>query len=162
MILLFATANARDLPLPYLDAAPLPQSGGSKLVALVGGTILPMDGDRAIVGNVLFLGDTLIAVGDVPVPRGASVIDVRGRWLMPGLIDAHVHVFDERELPLFLTAGVTSIVNMSGSTLTLAWNASDPGDHVRILTAVPEPQTYALMLAGLGMTAWFARRRRPG
>ena len=52
--------------------------------------------------------------------------------------------------------------SFTGSTLTLAWNASDPGDHVRILTAVPEPQTYALMLAGLGMTAWFARRRRPG
>ena len=45
-----------------------------------------------------------------------------------------------------------SATSFTGSTLTLAWNASDPGDHVRILTAVPEPQTYALMLAGLGMT----------
>ena len=121
MILLFALANARDLPLPYIEANATPQCGGSQLVALVGGTILPMDGDRAIVGNVLVLGDTLVAVGDVPIPSGASVIDVRGRWVMPGLIDAHVHVFDERELPLFLTAGVTSIVNMSGSTLTLSW-----------------------------------------
>lgn len=52
--------------------------------------------------------------------------------------------------------------SFTGSTLTLAWNASDPGDHVRILTAVPEPQTYALMIAGLGMVGWFARRRRAG
>ncbi|MBE2245594.1 MAG: PEP-CTERM sorting domain-containing protein [Burkholderiaceae bacterium] len=50
--------------------------------------------------------------------------------------------------------------SFAGPTLTLAWNGSDPGDHVRILTAVPEPQTYALMLAGLGLTAWYARRRR--
>lgn len=53
--------------------------------------------------------------------------------------------------------------SVSGSTLTLAWNGSDPGDHVRIMTAaVPEPQTYALMAAGLGVIGWFARRRRHG
>jgi hypothetical protein len=121
VILLFALANARDLPLPYIEATPLPQSGGSKLVALVGGTIVAMDGTEPRRGNVLFVGDTLIGVGDVPVPRGASVVDVTGRWVMPGLVDAHVHVFDERELPLFVAAGVTSIVNMSGSTQTLAW-----------------------------------------
>lgn len=30
-----------------------------------------------------------------------------------------------------------------------------------ITAPVPEPETYALMLAGLGMVAWMARRRRP-
>lgn len=30
------------------------------------------------------------------------------------------------------------------------------------VTAVPEPQTYALLLAGLGVVGWMARRRRPG
>ncbi|MEO8125343.1 MAG: PEP-CTERM sorting domain-containing protein [Burkholderiales bacterium] len=30
------------------------------------------------------------------------------------------------------------------------------------MTAVPEPQTYALMTAGLGVIGWFARRRRTG
>lgn len=32
----------------------------------------------------------------------------------------------------------------------------------RSVTAVPEPSAYALMLAGLGMTAWAARRRKRG
>jgi PEP-CTERM motif len=30
------------------------------------------------------------------------------------------------------------------------------------VTAVPEPETYALMLGGLSLVGWMARRRRPG
>lgn len=48
----------------------------------------------------------------------------------------------------------------SGRTLTLNWNASDPGDYVRILTAVPEPATYAQMAAGLWVMGMVARRRQ--
>ena len=59
-----------------------------------------------------------------------------------------------------LEAGDKSGTSFSGNTLTLAWNAADPGDHVRIMTAVPEPEAYALALAGLGVIGWFGRRRR--
>ena len=42
------------------------------------------------------------------------VIDAAGRTLLPGLIDAHVHVWDEAELAAYLAHGVTSVRNMSG------------------------------------------------
>lgn len=49
--------------------------------------------------------------------------------------------------------------SFSGNTLKIHWKAGDPGDHIRVLTAVPEPQTYALLLAGLGAMTLVARRR---
>ena len=42
------------------------------------------------------------------------IIDGNGRTLLPGLIDAHVHVWDEAELAGYLAYGVTGIRNMSG------------------------------------------------
>jgi PEP-CTERM motif len=46
-------------------------------------------------------------------------------------------------------------------TLRIHWRAGDPGDHIRVLTTtVPEPQSYALMLAGLGLLAGISARQR--
>jgi imidazolonepropionase-like amidohydrolase len=76
--------------------------------------------------TVLIEGDRIVAVGAaVPVPEGAHVIDGNGLFLIPGLIDAHVHLFHlsdrtrvpgEEFLPLFLAAGVTA-VRSTGDTI---------------------------------------------
>jgi hypothetical protein len=45
------------------------------------------------------------------------------------------------------------------NTVTLHFNAADPGDHFRVLVAaVPEPSTYALF--GIGLLGLFVARRR--
>lgn len=49
---------------------------------------------------------------------------------------------------------------LGSNTLKIHWHASDPGDHIRVTTAIPEPQTYALLLAGLGVMTLVARRRK--
>ena len=42
--------------------------------------------------EVLVEGSRIVEVSDVPIPPGAAeVVDLRGRTLMPGLIDAHFH-----------------------------------------------------------------------
>jgi imidazolonepropionase-like amidohydrolase len=43
--------------------------------------------------SVFVEGDTIREISDAPVPPGADVVDCGGRVLMPGLIDAHVHVY---------------------------------------------------------------------
>ncbi|WP_460588450.1 amidohydrolase family protein [Haliea atlantica] len=57
-----------------------------------------------------------------PTPvKGAQRIDGRGRYLLPGLVDMHVHVWDEAELPAYLAYGVTTVRNASGMPFLLAF-----------------------------------------
>lgn len=51
--------------------------------------------------RVLVTGDRIADVGKsntVNVPAGASVLDARGKFLLPGLWDMHVHVFNNDTL----------------------------------------------------------------
>jgi len=66
-------------------------------IALIGATIVDGAGGAPIAdGVVLIAGDRILAVGprgDVRIPGNAERIDATGRWITPGLIDAHVHFF---------------------------------------------------------------------
>jgi len=84
-----------------------------------------------------------IADGDGPIMFGnAMVIDGRGKFLIPGLWDAHVHTLamsDRLHFPLMLANGITSARNMGDgcswvSTLDCVpdakqWQASAPAPH---------------------------------
>src|SRR5437773_1753339 len=65
-------------------------------IAFVNVNVIPMDSERVESGQtVIVRGDRIAAIGpsaEVPVPRGATVIDGSGRYLVPGLTDAHVHL----------------------------------------------------------------------
>ncbi|MFZ2972625.1 MAG: FxDxF family PEP-CTERM protein [Ferribacterium limneticum] len=50
-------------------------------------------------------------------------------------------------------------LSVSGNTLTLSWRGASPGDNIRVLTAVPEPESYAMFLAGLGIIGAMVRRK---
>jgi imidazolonepropionase-like amidohydrolase len=58
-------------------------------------------------GRITSLGTTENAVG------GARVIDLAGRWLLPGLIDAHVHLTGLKGARTMVAAGVTTIRTMA-------------------------------------------------
>jgi len=62
-------------------------------------TVLPIDGDRIDNGVVIVRDGKIDAVGgpDTPIPAGASVQDVSGKWIVPGLVDAHVHLGTSEE-----------------------------------------------------------------
>ena len=64
------------------------------LMLFTGGRFLDPAKDRLLDGiEVLIEGDRVVEVSDRPIQSaGAERIDLRGRTLMPGLIDMHVHV----------------------------------------------------------------------
>ena len=59
-------------------------------VALKGARIIPVVGDDIAVGTLLIENGRITAIGEkVDVPYDAMVVDVSGKVLMPGMIDAH-------------------------------------------------------------------------
>src|SRR6266513_3359675 len=75
------------------------------VTAIVGATVVHPDRDlpSAVAANstVIIKGNRIERVGpasSTPVPKGATRIDGRGKWVVPGLIDAHVHFFQSGNL----------------------------------------------------------------
>lgn len=66
-------------------------------VALTGARLVTMaspDGGVIDDGVVVIRGDRIVAVGrrgEVAIPAGAAVVDVAGKTIIPGLVDAHAH-----------------------------------------------------------------------
>ncbi|GAB3435898.1 amidohydrolase family protein [Actinophytocola sediminis] len=66
--------------------------------------------------TVLVAGERITALGhSVPVPRHARVVDLSGKYLIPGLCDMHVHsVHPEGVLPqLYVAMGITTVREMT-------------------------------------------------
>jgi imidazolonepropionase-like amidohydrolase len=136
----FAIANLPILAAPSED-----------ITAFVGGTLIDGTGNKIIENSIILVEREYIsAVGhasEIIVPEGANVVDVAGKWITPGLIDAHVHFMESgriytmpryfdlthivpyseevawirERLPVslqsFLCAGVTSAVSAGGPSI---------------------------------------------
>src|SRR5437867_10401181 len=75
------------------------------VTAIVGATVVHPERDlpSAIASNttVIIAGSRIEAIGpagSTPVPAGAARIDGKGKWVVPGLIDSHVHFFQSGNL----------------------------------------------------------------
>jgi imidazolonepropionase-like amidohydrolase len=106
--------------------AATPVSALQDTLAIERVTVLPMDRDTALTDHtVLVVHDRIVWIGPAPsarIPSAARRVEGRGRYLIPGLADMHVHL-DEgvEELPLYVSAGVTTVRNMRGRPEHLEW-----------------------------------------
>ncbi len=95
-----------------------PSSGST--VALTHATVIDGTGGAPRAGmTVIVSGRRIVAVASdnaVRAPAGARVVDARGKYLIPGLWDMHVHLAKAgaQSLGLFVANGVTSVRDMGG------------------------------------------------
>jgi Tol biopolymer transport system component len=77
-----------------------------------GAPVVPGDGSPPLPPQDVLVREGRIAsispTGTLPPPRDAEVVEAAGRWLIPGLIEMHLHSWMDSALPALLYAGVTS------------------------------------------------------
>ncbi|MDF1695787.1 MAG: amidohydrolase family protein [Saprospiraceae bacterium] len=82
--------------------------------------IIPMNQDTVLVDKMVYIKEGVIEeIADDIEVSGVEVIDANNKYLMPGLIDMHVHVWDRYELGLYLSNGVTAVRNLWGMPMHL-------------------------------------------
>jgi imidazolonepropionase-like amidohydrolase len=127
-------------------------------VALTGATVIDGTGRPPITDAVVVIDNGMVtAVGPrktVSVPRGARRIDLAGKTVMPGLINAHGHVeFDPKttmeprrlladQLALYARYGVTTVYSLGDDgvesvQLRDAIRSGGPGEGARLYVAGP-------------------------
>jgi len=105
-------------------------------VIAMAGADAPRTADVVIRGRTIA---QIVRAGAAAIP-GATVIDGRGQYLIPGLIDSHVHVKEQDPLFLFIAQGVTTVQNMSGRPFHLDMRTRVNAGSLlgpRIITAGP-------------------------
>jgi Tol biopolymer transport system component/imidazolonepropionase-like amidohydrolase len=144
---------ARTVPIRLV--VPMPRPEGS--VALTGATVVTMRGDEVLRdATVVVTGNRISAVGpsgSVRVPDGARVIDVSGRTVIPGLIDAHAHI---RGMPRDVLVDIAPepLVNLAfGVTMARDVNASTDQFHYRELIAAGRMLGPRIFMTGPSQTS---------
>ena len=90
---------------------------GPEGIALVGGTVFDGSGGPPLRDAVIIVRgthvETIAPRATFDMPRRMEEIDITGKWVIPGLIDAHAHV-EPWALERYLVYGVTSVRNLHG------------------------------------------------
>jgi imidazolonepropionase-like amidohydrolase len=90
-----------------LIAQPAPPAGDR--IALVNANVVNVATGAVQDGQTLVLaGGRIQSIGTAAPPAGVKVVNVANRWVLPGLIDAHVHIASLPEMRAALQSGVTT------------------------------------------------------
>ncbi|MGC5047980.1 amidohydrolase [Micrococcus porci] len=99
------------------------------ITAFTNAHVVPVESDP-FDGVLLAEDGRISALGpDVEIPAGADVVDCGGRWLLPGFVDAHVHLGMHAEGEVGATADVNEMTDpvMAGVRALDAVDPNEPG-----------------------------------
>lgn len=159
LLIIFPTCTSSEIPttpaassLPTAEAQQITTTSNSSspIIALVNGTLINGSGAFLVEDAVLLIQDGLIVgVGSrdsITIPEGAAIIDVLGAFILPGLINAHVHgAYSLTKLEAWAQSGVTTVCDLGAHS----WPGSLP---IRD-QANQNPQYAHLAIDGVMITA---------
>jgi imidazolonepropionase-like amidohydrolase len=86
------------------------RAAAAERVALVNATVVNVATGAVQAGQTIVLaGGRVESVGTGAAPAGTRTIDIRNQWVVPGLIDAHVHITSLQQMRAALQSGVTTV-----------------------------------------------------
>jgi hypothetical protein len=118
-------------------------------VVFTGVSVIPMDRETVVPNQTVIVENGRITYvgGQRAAPAGATSVDARGKFLMPGIAEFHAHVpsgqqavHAHRTLSLYVLAGVTTARGMLGAPMHLALRDSIAAGQLlgpRLLTSGP-------------------------
>jgi imidazolonepropionase-like amidohydrolase len=86
--------------------------------------------------DIAIAGDRVVACGQDLRGAAAAIVDARGLWVVPGLVDLHVHLSEEDHGRLghamLAAAGVTTALDLAGPLESVVAEAATGGAGLRI------------------------------
>lgn len=135
----FVKVAEPDLPPPGPDA-----------YALVDVNVLSPEGDAFVPGQAVVVDAGLIrsVMPADSVPAGLETVDGQGRYLIPGLTDSHIHLWQsENDLLVYVANGVTQVRDMNTVPVNLRWRAEIEDGRIGpdIFAVAPQFATFGPM-----------------
>ncbi|MCG8326904.1 MAG: amidohydrolase family protein [Chitinophagales bacterium] len=117
------------------------ETDNSSYIVLKSATIIDMIMDEGRQGDILIKDESIERIsydGSIEIPKGAVAYDLSGKYIIPGLIDSHVHITHgtlkeaQEHLEIALKNGVTGVRDMGGDgrMLTLLKKNMQIGENI--------------------------------
>ena len=135
-------------------------------IAIVGATVFDATGAAPHVANVIVEDGRIAAVGpNVKPPKGAQVINAKGKALLPGFFDVHTHWTPGGEPRIspeianaYISAGVTTVNDFHQQPESFEprrrWIASMASPHVNFVARMSTPGGHGADWADTATTKW--------
>ena len=146
----------------------LPGAAAAGTTAIVGGAVVNLEGEAPLKGAVILVEDERIVAigkaGSVAVPEDADIIDAGGAWLIPGLMNMHVHLglilpgkmmaelANESEAALALRMAVVARESLQAGVTTIRLTGDSRHADLALMRAINKGQAVGPRIFSAGET----------
>jgi imidazolonepropionase-like amidohydrolase len=115
----------------------------ANIIAITGGTLIDGTGTQPLTNRTIIIkGDMIVSAGpsaSTPIPENATVIDARGKWILPGFIELHHHLgYGERDNSMVTLAALERMNQMLSAGVTSIRDVGAPVEPMRALKEAQE------------------------